>query len=216
MSKRYWEWESPFDLNREDCALLIVDMQKGFVDQGACLEVPMAREQVPAIADFSRFCHEKGIPVYKSVFAQTPDFCYPFYWNKNRERGLLLDDGTWRFEPGSTECEMTAELAEQGDDTVFPKYGYDCFANTDLDAWLQDQGRRTVIICGTVVNWCVDSTVRSAYHRGYDVVVLADAVSGYDHAGLTGEQWVSAELDLFGEGFAKVLSCKEAEEELGK
>ena len=71
-----------------------------------------------------------------------------------------------------------------------------------------------LIICGTVVNWCVDSTVRSAYHKGYQVVVLADAVSGYDHAGLTGRQWVETELDLFGEAFAKVESARQLEQEI--
>lgn len=214
MSKKYWEWNSPFEILANETAFLIIDMQKGFVDKGGCLEVPMARRQVPIMADFTDFCHKYGIPVYKSVFAQGPDFSYDFYWNKNKERGLMDASGTYRFALGSEECEMTGALKATGSDIVFPKYGYDCFAHTDLDLWLKENHIKTLIICGTVVNWCVDSTIRSAYHKDYNVVVLSDAVSGYDHAGLTGEQWVTTELDLFGEAFAKVLSADEVKQEI--
>ena len=37
MSKRFYEWSKTFDLNKEETALIIVDMQKGFVDEGAPL-----------------------------------------------------------------------------------------------------------------------------------------------------------------------------------
>ncbi|MST75261.1 cysteine hydrolase [Roseburia sp. MUC/MUC-530-WT-4D] len=214
MSKRYWEWKSSFPVKAEDAAFLIIDMQKGFVDEGGCLEVPMAREQLPVMVDFMEFCHENKISVYKSVFAQGPDFSYDFYWNKNKERGLMDENGDYRFAIGSEECEMTGALDSGAQDIVFPKYGYDCFAYTKLDQWLKKENKKTLIICGTVVNWCVDSTVRSAYHKGYQVVVLADAVSGYDHAGLTGRQWVETELDLFGEAFAKVESARQLEQEI--
>ena len=214
MSKKYWEWKPSFDLKAEETAFLIIDMQKGFVDKGGCLEVPMAREQVGTTADFKKFCNNHNIPVFMSVFAQGPDYSYDFYWKKNKERGLLLDDGTYKFAVGSEECEMTAALSAKPEDTVFTKYGYDCFAHTDLDAWLKKDNIKTIIICGTVVNWCVDSTVRSAYHKDYNVVVLSDAVSGYDHAEATGKQWVNMELDLFGEGFARVVSEEDAKKEI--
>lgn len=174
----------------------------------------MARKQLPFMVDFMEFCHENNISVFKSVFAQGPEFSYDFYWKKNKERGLMDESGNYRFAIGSEECEMTAQLNHGEHDVVFPKYGYDCFAHTKLDEWLKKENKKTLIICGTVVNWCVDSTVRSAYHKGYQVVVLADAVSGYDHAGLTGQQWVDTELDLFGEAFAKVESVQQLEKEI--
>lgn len=68
----------------------------------------------------------------------------------------------------------------------------------------------------SLLNWCVDSTVRSAYHRDYNVVVLSDCVSGYEHAGTTGDKWVDIELDLFAEGFAEVMSSDTAISELSK
>lgn len=69
MSKKYWEWQPSSSIRSEDTAFLIVDMQKGFVDEGSYLEVPMARTQVKIIRDFQNFCHRYQIPVYMSVFA---------------------------------------------------------------------------------------------------------------------------------------------------
>lgn len=47
-----------------------------------------------------------------------------------------------------------------------------------------------------------------------NVVVLSDCISGYEHAGTTGDKWVDIELDLFAEGFAEVMSSDAAISEL--
>lgn len=216
MGKRYWEWESPFNIVPEETALIIVDMQKGFVDEGFCFYTPQAKEQLPLIADFKAFCHKKGIPVFMSVFAQSPDYHNDFYWMRNKERGLLNEDGTCKLRLGTSDCEMTDALAPVGDDVVFTKYTYSCFAHTELETWLKKKRIRTVIVCGTVTDWCVDSTVRDAYHRDYNVVVLADGVSAYPHAGADIETWNKIELDLWAEGFAKVVTAEQAKAEINK
>ena len=216
MSKRFWEWSKTFDLKKEDTALIIVDMQKGFVDEGAALEVPMARAQLPAITNVMQYCGQAGIPVFLSRFEQDKGYAYDFYWKRNKERGLLNKDGSCKFSRNSDEtqlCECLASLVSDND-FVFSKYSYDCFAHTSLEFELKIRHIKTVIVVGTVVNWCVDSTVRSAYHKDYNVVVLSDCVSGYEHAGATGDKWVDMELDLFGEGFARVMSSEDAISEL--
>ena len=80
----------------------------------------------------------------------------------------------------------------------------------------KELGVKTLIIAGTVVNWCVDSTIRSAYHKDYNVVVMADGVSGYNHAGISGLMWRDIELDLFAEAFAQVMDSDEIISELNK
>jgi len=213
---RYWEWSSPFDIDPKETALIIVDMQKGFVDDGYCFFTPQAKEQIPLISDFKKFCHEKGIPVFMSVFAQDPGYHNDYYWARNKERGLLNDDGTCKLRLGTDDCEMTAALAPEGDDVVFTKYTYSCFAHTELETWLKKKKIRTVIVCGTCTNWCVDSTIRDAYHRDFNVVALADCVSTFPHAGADVETWNKIELDLWGEGFAKVMSAEQAKKEINE
>ena len=213
---RYWEWDAPFEIKAEETALIIVDMQKGFVDTTGALFTPQAREQLPLIVDMKKFCNEKGIPVFMSVFAQDTDYHNDFYWFRNKQRNLLNADGTCKLRVGTPDCEMTDDLAPVGDDVVFTKYTYSCFAHTELETWLRKKRIKTLLVCGTCTNWCVDSTIRDGYHKDYNVVALADAVSTYPHQVGTGEEWNSMELDLWAEGFARVMTCEQVKEEIGK
>lgn len=214
MSRRWWEWEPVFRLDARRTALLVVDMQNGFVQPGAPLEVPMARAQIPTIRGLLEFCRSRGVPVIFTAFCLAPNFRYPFYWAMARQRGLHLEPPTSLFAEGRPETAIVTELAPRPDEPVIRKCGYDAFAHTELECVLRGQGVTDVVITGTVVNWCVDSTVRGAFHRYYNVVVVADAVSGYDHAGATGEQWRQMELDLFAEAFGRVLTAEQVMKEL--
>lgn len=214
MHRRYWEWEPVFQIDPARTALLIIDMQNGFLDDGAPLEVPMAREQVPVIARVAAFFRERKIPVTYTVFCVSPDFNYPFYWKMASQRGLKLEEPERMFGWGKHETNICPQLRPHPHEDVVKKCGYDAFANTELEQLLRARGVDTVVIAGTVVNWCVDSTVRGAFHRFYNVVVLADSVSGYDHAGLSAEQWLNSELDLFAEAFARVMTSDQLIEEI--
>lgn len=215
MGKRYWEWEPAFRLEAQRAALLIVDMQNGFVEEGAPLEVPMAREQVPTLQALIRFCRERKIPVVYTLFCVAPDFHYPFYWKMAAQRGLELEPPTRHFWEDKHETRIIPELAPQPGEHIVKKSGYDGFANTELEQILRSMGASDLIVAGTVTNWCVDSTVRSAFHRFYNVAVVADGVSAYAHAGQSAEVWQSMELDLFAEAFARVLKAEEIMAELG-
>jgi len=59
---RYWEWYPVFKLDARKTALLVIDMQNGFIEKGSPLEVPMAREQIPNIRKLVNFCRENNIP----------------------------------------------------------------------------------------------------------------------------------------------------------
>lgn len=216
MSKRYWEWSAPFKIDPKETALIIVDMQKGFVEKGFPLYNPIAEAQVPVIADFKKFCKEKGIPVFLSAFVQDPEYHNDFYWFRNEERGLLNEDGTCKLRRGTPDGEITDALAPTGDDTYFTKYTYSCFAHTELETMLKKKKIRTVIVVGTCTDWCVDSTIRDAYHGDYNVVALTDCISTYPHAGADPETWNRMLFDLWAEGFAWVMSSEKCKEEINK
>lgn len=212
--RRYWEWEPVFRLTPGRTALLIVDMQRGFLEEDSPLFVPMARDQVPTIRGLLDLFRRHRWPVAFTVFCVGPQFHIPFYWRIARQRGLPLEPPECYFWEGRPEAEIIPELAPRQGEKVVRKAGYDAFAHTDLDQYLRAQGVTDLVVCGTVTNWCVDSTVRSAYHRLYNVVVVADGVSTYDHAGATAEQWQAMELDLFAEAFGRVLRADEVAREL--
>src|ERR1700730_10122918 len=55
-------------------------------------------------------------------------------------------------------------------------YG-DAFPSTNLDFILRSKGIQTVVLAGFLTNCCVESTMRSAYERGFDVVTLKDCTA---------------------------------------
>lgn len=214
--KNYWEWKPVFQLKPQETALLVIDMQKGFLDEGAPLEVPMARQQAPDLAELIAYCRSKSVPVIYTAFTVCPDYNYSFYWKMAEQRGLKVEYPDCAFWEGKPETEIASVLQPLPGEIVLNKCGYDCFARTELDQILRDMGVKTLLISGTVVNWCVDSTVRAAYHKDYHVAVVADAVSSFDHAGATAEDWCKLELNLFAEAFGRVLTTKEIMNELNE
>jgi nicotinamidase-related amidase len=75
------------------------------------------------------------------------------------------------------------DLAPQGDDIVVEgKRGLDTFASTNLDFILRSKGIKTVALGGFLTNCCVESTMRSAYEKGFDVVTLTDCVAATSQA----------------------------------
>lgn len=64
-----------------------------------------------------------------------------------------------------------------GDIVIEGKRGLDAFPSTNLDFILRSKGIETVAIAGFLTNCCVESTMRSAYERGFDVLTLKDCTA---------------------------------------
>jgi nicotinamidase-related amidase len=82
------------------------------------------------------------------------------------------------FVKGSWGAAIVDELAPQeGDIVVEGKRGLDTFASTNLDFMLRSKGITTLVLGGFLTNCCVESTMRSGYENGYQVVTLTDCVA---------------------------------------
>ena len=90
------------------------------------------------------------------------------------------------FVKGSWGADFVGEMAPQPGDIVLEgKRGLDAFASTNLDFILRSKGIETVALGGFLTNCCVESTMRSAYEKGFEVVTLTDCVgatSAEEHA----------------------------------
>ena len=82
-----------------------------------------------------------------------------------------------------------------------PSYG--AFYDTPLQTILENLQRDTVIISGTLTNFCCGTTARQAYERGFKVVFGSDVTSTDDPA------MQEPELKVLRKGFAKILTCSE-------
>lgn len=82
------------------------------------------------------------------------------------------------FVKGSWGAQIVDSLAPvEGDIVLEGKRGLDAFASTNLDFILRSKGIQTVALAGFLTNCCVESTMRSAYERGFEVVTLTDCVA---------------------------------------
>ena len=82
------------------------------------------------------------------------------------------------FRKGTWGAEIIEELKPQaGDVAIEGKRGLDCFYTTNLDFILRARGINTVVLAGFLTNVCVESTMRSAYERGFEVITLTDCTA---------------------------------------
>jgi ureidoacrylate peracid hydrolase len=82
------------------------------------------------------------------------------------------------FIKGSWGAAIVDELTpEKSDIVVEGKRGLDAFASTNLDFILRSRGITSIVLGGFLTNCCVESTMRSAYEKGYNVITLTDCTA---------------------------------------
>lgn len=85
------------------------------------------------------------------------------------------------MEVGSDNWNLFNELHVLGTDRRFIKTKPDSFYQTGLESYLKMNHFDEIEICGAQVEFCVDTTIRVAYHLGFKINVLVDGVSTMDN-----------------------------------
>jgi ureidoacrylate peracid hydrolase len=177
-----------FDFEPSHAALLVIDMQNGFAAPNGTLgkagfDIGMTRAIIPRIQELIEAARAAGVHVFWSRQMHYPDDVtrgqriIPGHLARGAGRSMLCARGTW-------DAEIVDELQPylQPDDNVIEKHRASCFYSTTLEAKLRIHGVRLLIVTGTTSSFCVDSTIREAYARDYDVVVPGDAISDTEMA----------------------------------
>ena len=82
------------------------------------------------------------------------------------------------FVKGEWGAQIVDELKPQeGDIVIEGKRGLDAFASTNIDFILRSKGIKTIILGGFLTNCCVESTMRTGYEHGFNVVTLSDGTA---------------------------------------
>jgi nicotinamidase-related amidase len=192
--------ENPsFSINPEKTALLVIDMQDEFVrPHWTPFWVPQATRIVGRVKRLLEFCRDKEIPVIFTAFARTHSYLdrpKTGVFMPNRYGGKVSNNPSY-FRDGR----IWHELRPLKDEVVIHKPSYGAFYDTPLESILRNLGKDTVIICGTLTNFCCGATARQAYERGFKVIVGSDATAT-DDRGLH-----EAELKTLRKGFAMVAT----------
>lgn len=159
-------------------AHLIIDMQNGFVEPGAPVEVPVARDIVPNVNRISASVRAAGGTNYFVQFT-TPvgelDSWSAFY---TRFSGKAAREHQDAFSPGAHHWQLWPALqVDERVDRTIEKRRFGAFipGTCDLDAQLRAAGIDTLIITGTLTNCCCESTARDAMQMNYRVIFASDA-----------------------------------------
>lgn len=156
-----------FEIVAARSALVVVDMQVGFVRRSSPQWVPQAERIIAPLADFAREARLRGMP----VLFTSAEFLDPSPTDALKMTTAIADGN---LASNSSSLEIVQELWQDGDQLVGGKHTYDAFHETDLNYRLKALGRDTVIITGTLTNVCCEATARVAFDRGYHVIMAAD------------------------------------------
>lgn len=81
------------------------------------------------------------------------------------------------------------------------------FTGTTLEEEIKKTGKKQVVLVGYMAHVCVSTTARQAAERGYDVVVVEDAVGDRDIPGVKAEDLVRVVLAELGDAFATIVKA---------
>ena len=149
-------------------ALLILDMQKYFLEPSSHACVPSAAAILPNLKALIDAYVLQHLPV---IFTQ--------HLNTSEDAGSMK---TWWRDLIAPQNPLST-IADQFDiskGTLVKKTQYDAFYNTDLEDFLRGNDIRQVVICGVMTHLCCETTARSAFVRGFEVFFTIDGTATYN------------------------------------
>lgn len=157
-------------IKKEDCALIIIDMQNDFIAEGAPIECPGGRDIIPNVQKAKAWAKANDIPVF---------YTQEMHRFQKVDYGLELE----RNEPqhcleGTKGVEIIDELKPEDDDYVIIKRRYSGYYLTDLEVLMKSFNKNGLILTGAATNVCVYATALDAMQRDTHAIVLSDGVAG--------------------------------------
>jgi len=169
-------------------ALIIIDMQRDFVEPGGFgaglgNDVTLLRRAIAPIAATLAAARAAGLLVIHTREGHRPDLTDLPIAKKTRGHPVcgIGDAGPMgrvlvRGEPGHA---IIDALAPIDGEPVIDKPGKGAFYATDLDTILRQRGIASLILCGVTTEVCVHTTLREANDRGFECLVLSDGTASY-------------------------------------
>lgn len=159
----------------ERAALLVIDLERGFIDESSPLCIRGAAATLPACGQAIAYAREAGVPVffihraYRADGSDVEACRYPGW----QAGGKPLAPGSTG--PGSVET--PPEVTPQEGDYVVLKPRFSAFFQTELDLILRRLGVRTLYLTGTTTPNCIRTTCYDGLSLDYNVGILTDCCS---------------------------------------
>jgi nicotinamidase-related amidase len=178
----------PFTFDPATTALVIIDMQRDFVEPGGFGEtlgndVSLLQAVIPPLRQVLDATRAAGMTVIHTREGHVPDLsdCPPAKLNRGNPSMRIGDLGPKGriLVRGEFGHDIVDELAPLPDEVVIDKPGKGSFHATGLQELLQAEGITSLIVTGVTTEVCVHTTVREANDRGYECLVLSDCTGSY-------------------------------------
>ena len=178
----------PFPLDPEHCALVVIDMQRDFLEKGGFGEtlgndLTPVIAIVPTVAKLIALFRAKGWPILHTRETHKADLsdCPPAKRLRGKPSLRIGDLGPMgriliRGEPGAG---IVAECAPIEGEMVVDKPGKGMFYATDVEAMLKARGITQLVFAGVTTEVCVQTSMREANDRGYEGLLIEDATASY-------------------------------------
>src|SRR6201988_1091983 len=178
----------PIELDWSSTALVIIDMQRDFMEPGGFGEtlgndVSQLARAVQPIASVLNAARNLGMLVVHTREGHLPDLsdAPPAKVERGEPSLRIGDPGPMgriliRGEAGH---DIIPALYPIEGEIVIDKPGKGAFYATELTEVLTKYGIKDLLVCGVTTEVCVNTTVREANDRGYRCVVLADGCASY-------------------------------------
>ena len=179
---------APLAIDLATTALVIIDMQRDFLEPGGFGEslgndVSLLAAAVPPTQALLAAARRAGLLVVHTREGHRPDLsdAPPAKIERGAPSARIGAPGPMgriliRGEPGH---DIVAALAPLPGEPVVDKPGKGAFYATDLAEILAARAVATLIVCGVTTEVCVHTTVREANDRGYRCLVVSDACGSY-------------------------------------
>jgi nicotinamidase-related amidase len=178
-----------FTLDPARTALVVIDMQRDFVEHGGFGEalgndVTRLQAIVPAVAGIIALFRAKGWPILHTRECHLPDLsdCPPAKRLRGKGEGLRIgDEGPMgrllvRGEPGAAIIPACAPLDGE---MVIDKPGKGMFCDTDCETLLRARGITHLVFTGVTTEVCVQTSMREANDRGFECLLVSDCTESY-------------------------------------
>ena len=177
-----------FDLQPDRAAMLIIDMQRDFMEPGGFgdalgNDVSQLRRTIAPLEALLAAGRAAGMLIMHTREGHKPDLSDLHETKKIRGKGKMTigDEGPMGriLVIGELGHDIIPELYPIPGEPVIDKPGKGAFYNTELSDLIAEHGITQLIVCGVTTEVCVHTTVREANDRGIDCLVLSDCTGSY-------------------------------------